>query len=244
MTKTLPGGKKPDDRLRLLIDLVGSCERVIDIGTDHALLPIRLVEEGKCGCVIAIDSSISAFKKAQRNVAKAGAGDKITVLHGSGLKNVEVKVGDTLVLAGLGGREIISILSEKLPLPGNVSIIAQAQSDLFLMRDFFASNNWEFLAEELVEAKGYIYVIVKVYTGATRGEAVAGKKSAAGVTPSGELSLLEKGLGPLLLQEWGRREPTEAEKRYLRREYTYRKSIAEPSEVDRIVLSYIESLIK
>ncbi|HHU08305.1 MAG TPA: SAM-dependent methyltransferase, partial [Clostridiaceae bacterium] len=120
MTKTLPGGKKPDDRLRLLIDLVGSCERVIDIGTDHALLPIRLVEEGKCGCVIAIDSSISAFTKAQRNVAKAEAGNKITVLHGSGLKNVEVKVEDTLVLAGLGGREIISILSEKLPLPGNV----------------------------------------------------------------------------------------------------------------------------
>ncbi|NLB09521.1 MAG: SAM-dependent methyltransferase [Clostridiaceae bacterium] len=246
MIKVLSGSKKPDNRLRRLIDLIGQCKRVIDIGTDHALLPIILAEEDRCDCVVAIDSSVSAFNKAQRNIAKAGVGDKVTVIHGNGLKKIEIKAGDTLVLAGLGGKEIVSILAEKLPLPDNISVIAQAQSDLPLLREFFDSNHWIFLAEEVLESRGHTYIIVKASTGGeirdmSNNDTAGGDTSVRDTSVSG-LSALELVLGPLLLQEWGRRELTEAEKRYLRREYYYRKSIIEPEEVDRNVISYIETL--
>ena len=325
MIKKLSESKKPDKRLRRLIELVGSCQRVIDIGTDHALLPITIAQEGRCDCVIAIDSSENAFKKAQRNIAEAEAGEKITPIHGQGLDKVGLKPGDTLVLAGLGGKEIISILTNKLPLPDNVSVIAQPQSDLTLVREFFDSNRWAFLAEEVIESRGRIYIIIKVSSNSSSGkvsddsssgkvsddsssgkvsddsssgkvstDSSSGKvtaDSSSGKVPadssSGEvtadsssdkvtadsssgkvtadsssgkvtadssvsaqslsahrsLSILEKILGPLLLLEWGSRELTQAELRYLRREYSYRKSIVEPTEVDRAVSSYIESLL-
>ena len=139
---------KLDRRLQYIINAVGYCRRVIDIGTDHALLPLALAYQNKCEEIIAIDISSAACDRARKSILRAGAGNSIRLINSEGLKAVTVKATDIIVLAGLGGKEIISILSDALPLPGGVKLIIQAQSDLVLVRKFLQANNWMFLAEK------------------------------------------------------------------------------------------------
>lgn len=219
---------KLDRRLQYIANAVGYCRRVIDIGTDHALLPLALACRNRCEEIIAIDISSDACDRARKNILRAGAENRIRLIHSAGLKEVTVSAADTIVLAGLGGKEIISILSDALPLPEGVKLVIQAQSDLVQVRKFLQTNKWLFLTEDVVAAKAYPYVIISALT-----EAV-----------EYELSAVELALGPLLMQRWQRQEPTQAELMLLKRELRYRAKMLCPSAVDQKITAYLNRLLK
>ena len=102
---------KLDQRLSAVAALVRLGSRLADIGTDHAYLPVWLVQNGVCPAAIAADLRPGPLEAARRHVAAAGLEDRISLRLGDGLAPVFPGEADDIVIAGMGGETIAAILA-------------------------------------------------------------------------------------------------------------------------------------
>lgn len=148
-------------RLAALAAYVPAGSIAADIGTDHAYLPIFLVEEGICPRVIATDLNPGPFRSAGRKVEEHNLGNKIELRLGDGLKPLKPGEADVLVLAGMGGNTIREILAASPDVIKTVRrLVLQPMADPGDLRSWLAANGWKISDEELVEESGRIYVII------------------------------------------------------------------------------------
>lgn len=156
-----------------------------DIGTDHACLPVFLIENGICARVIATELNYGPFQSASDKVAEHGLENRIDLRLGNGLSVLKPGEAGVAILAGMGGntiREILEASPEVLKLTSR--LVLQPMADPGDLRVWLVANGWKISDEELVEDDGRIYVIIV---------AEPGRENA--VTPL----LLE--LGPRLLEK-------------------------------------------
>ena len=106
-------------RLEAVASLVKKNCNVLDVGTDHAYLPIILSKTGKCQSIIASDVSNNALSYGEANLKKYHITNVKLVLS-DGLKNIRDKY-DTLTICGMGTYTIIDILKSGY-LPKNIII--------------------------------------------------------------------------------------------------------------------------
>jgi tRNA A22 N-methylase len=102
---------KLSDRLEKICALIGPGERVADIGTDHALLPIALYERGVTRALILSDVKPGPLEKARVNIGRRLPGVVFDSRLGGGLAPYAHGEVDVAVMAGMGGRLIADILS-------------------------------------------------------------------------------------------------------------------------------------
>ena len=77
--------------------------------------------------------------------------------------------GDTVIIAGMGGETIISILQDApWTADGQHRLLLQPMTKAAALRHWLADNGYTFIAEHLVEDKGRIYPILCVEGGAFR----------------------------------------------------------------------------
>ena len=100
-----------DTRLQGIAQLIRPGSRVADIGTDHAHLPVWLVEQGICPSAIASDLRAGPAAAAKKNITAAGLTDRIAVRIGDGLQPIRPGEAEDLVIAGMGGETIAGILA-------------------------------------------------------------------------------------------------------------------------------------
>lgn len=149
-----------NNRLLSIASLVKKNSIVIDIGTDHAYLPIYLVTNNICKRVIASDISENALKIAKTNIIKYKA-DNIKLCLSDGLKSIEDDF-DTIVISGMGTSSIKKILSvDKLP----NKIIISSNNDLFELRTFMNSINYKIIKEIVVCENDKYYDIISYEKG-------------------------------------------------------------------------------
>ena len=96
-------------RLAAIAALVPDGARLADIGTDHALLPIRLLLDGKIQSAIAADIRPGPLSRAKENACAAMVTNLSCVLC-DGLTGISPDSVDTVVIAGMGGENIAGIL--------------------------------------------------------------------------------------------------------------------------------------
>ena len=99
-------------RLEAIAALVPQNCVVADIGTDHAYLPVWLMQKGLIKPAIAADIAEGPCRAAQTNIGMYGVKDKIEVRRGSGLTVLKPGEADGAVIAGMGGSTIVQILEE------------------------------------------------------------------------------------------------------------------------------------
>lgn len=151
-------------RLQAVADLVPACGCLMDIGTDHALLPIALVVEGRCRHALAADIRPGPLKAASRNIQAAKLEDRIRTIQTDGLENIPISKEDVVVLAGLGGFEMIRILGEQPRMCK--AIVLQPMKSAAQLRAWLDNHGYAIEKEVLAIEQNRAYVVLSChYTG-------------------------------------------------------------------------------
>lgn len=133
-------------------------KRVADIGTDHAYIPIHLIENNICSRVIATDISAGPVSSARKNIEKNNLSESIEVRLGSGLTPIEESECDECIIAGMGGCTIINILSEKTL--SECKYILQPMNYQYELRSYLYSSGFK-ITEEDIAVEGFkVYNII------------------------------------------------------------------------------------
>ena len=152
-------------RLAAVAALVPPGARVIDVGTDHAMIPVWLVQTGICRHVLATDVRPGPLENAAALVERTGTGDRIRLLLTDGLADSAPDGWDTVILAGLGGESMVSILSAAPWAREQARLILEPQSKQAELRRYLVENGWRIDRELLAEDAGHIYPILTAAAG-------------------------------------------------------------------------------
>lgn len=141
--------------------------RVIDVGSDHGYIAVRCLEEGLAGSVICTEIHKAPAQRSADALEEAGFGDCSEVYVTDGLKGVPLQAGDTVVIAGMGGLNIIDILTKALKDNGyrvmeNVTFILQPQKSNEIVRNYLARTGFVFEDECVCYDREIFYNCMRV----------------------------------------------------------------------------------
>ena len=150
-------------RMKAVADMVSPGGRLVDIGTDHAYIPIYLVEKGIKEKALACDVNKGPLAIAEEHIGENGLSEAIDLRLSDGLRKVDIISGDSIVIAGMGGlliRDIISSSVEKARQAGEM--ILQPQSEYGQLRTFLGESGFAIVDEAALEEEGKFYFLMKV----------------------------------------------------------------------------------
>lgn len=145
-------------RLKTIASFVDTEDRVVDIGCDHAYLPIYLVKNKLCKTIIASDINENALNSAKKNIQKEKLDSTIPTILSDGLLNINQKKVDTLVISGMGTSTILHILN-KADKKYIKKIILQSNNDLYELRKKVCGFGYYLTDEKIIYEKGHYYAI-------------------------------------------------------------------------------------
>jgi tRNA (adenine22-N1)-methyltransferase len=156
---------KIDQRLKAIADLVdktSSC--VADIGTDHAYLPIYLIQSGRADYVYATDIGEGPLFNAQSDIDCYGLKNKIETRLGSGLKPIiGEKDIDTVIIAGMGGKLMSEIMKDSDQLSADIEYIFAPHASEMNLRIWLADHQFLITKEQIIEDQNRIYELITAH---------------------------------------------------------------------------------
>ena len=156
---------KLNDRLLSIASLVEENRKIIDVGCDHALLSIYLVQNNKPLKVIASDIKEGPLLHAKENIKKYKVENKIKAKLGNGIEPIEEDI-NTIIISGMGGLNMIGILKYNPSKYKNVdTIILSPNSDCDKVRKEICKLGFYIDNEILVKDKNIIYPIIRFKRG-------------------------------------------------------------------------------
>lgn len=181
-------------RLELVASFVPQGAILLDVGSDHAYLPIELVERRKIESAIAGEVVEGPYQSAVKNVEAHGLEEKIQVRLANGLAAFEEEDRVSVItIAGMGGRLIARILEEGLGKLANVErLILQPNNREDDLRIWLQDHGFQIVAESILEEAGKFYEILVVEAGQM-------KLSASDVRFG---PFLSKEVSPVFVQKW------------------------------------------
>lgn len=151
---------KINNRLECVASFVEEDSYIIDVGCDHALLDIYLLQNKKNIKAIASDIKEGPLVHAKENIKKYQLTKKIEVKLGNGIETINENV-DTIIISGMGGLNIIGILKYKTDLMKNVeTLILSPNNDADKLRKEISKIGYYIKDESLVLEKGFFYPVI------------------------------------------------------------------------------------
>ncbi|MBO1299197.1 MULTISPECIES: tRNA (adenine(22)-N(1))-methyltransferase [unclassified Enterococcus] len=151
-------------RLETVGRFVPDAARLADIGSDHAYLPVALMLKGKIDYAVAGEVVKGPFESAKRQVMKNGLADRIEVRLANGLDAIEKKDQiNAITIAGMGGsliRDILEAGRQNQRISGEERLILQPNIGEKTLRTWLKENNYQIIAEEILEENKKIYEII------------------------------------------------------------------------------------
>lgn len=212
---------KINHRLKVLGDLVPDNSTCLDVGCDHAFLDIYLEQSNRGIKAIASDIAEGPLEQARQNIKREKLEGKIEVRKGNGLETYTKDI-DTIIISGMGGRNIIGILKSNIKkLKSIETLILSPNNYQEDVKIFLCKNGYYIYDEEFVKEKKFIYQIIVFKKGK--------KKYTKNQYFFGPIFLIKKGE---LFQEYYERECKSREimleflpKRYKLKRYKIKKEI-------------------
>ena len=159
----------PDERLRCAASFVRQGAVFADVGTDHAILPVFLMEQGIISRAVASDISAGPLAAAAKTVQAAGLDDRILLVLSDGLSALAPYQATDIAVCGMGGELIISILDRAPFSLAGVRLILQPMSRAEELRAYLAAHGYAVPFERICPAKGKMYTcLCTTYVGIPR----------------------------------------------------------------------------
>ena len=175
-----------DSRLSAVASLVREGKTVADIGTDHAYLLARLLEEGKIKRGIAADLRKGPLENARKTLVDCGQLENVRLVLSDGLDEIKKGECDDITIAGMGGILIKEILERTdWIFDKNIHIIAQPMTHGEVLRKFLVENG--LTISFLAKAPGGLLVyglLIAVVNKITKGKLIKKKEFGCEGCPS------------------------------------------------------------
>lgn len=155
-------------RLAAIAAFVEQGADVADIGTDHGILPIYLCGQNMSRKAVAADLREGPLAAARTNIEKYGMEDQIELRMGSGVSVLKKEDPiDTIMIAGMGGPLIASILEEGKELINELpsQLILQPNVAAVEVRQWLLNNGWALTDECMIEEENHYYEILSAKKG-------------------------------------------------------------------------------
>jgi tRNA (adenine22-N1)-methyltransferase len=151
------------NRIDAIIKQIKINGNVIDIGSDHAQLAIRLLKTKKAMHVYNIELNKQPYLITIKNLTQMGLLAQTTNHLGDGLQSIKIdEIIDYCVIAGMGSNNIINILSHR-----NKSI--RIKTFIFLpndcaktLREYLKQKGYKISYEQIVKEGHYYYPLMVV----------------------------------------------------------------------------------
>ena len=154
-------------RLELIASILPHGRGFADVGTDHGYLPVYMAQHGYSGKIIASDINEGPLSTAVASARQAGVEDRICFRLCDGLDGCGSEELDTVVVAGIGGDTICSILDRAdWVMSRDILLILQPMTKAEVLRYWLTNNDFAICGEWLIEENGEIYQILSARFGA------------------------------------------------------------------------------
>lgn len=143
-------------RIKTIGDFIESGDVVVDVGADHGLLELYLIGKYENITITAVENKVGPYRILENNL--------------KGYKNVKLSLSDglecvsrqtkTVVIAGMGGLNIVKILS-RYPEKTNrlKKIVVDAHRDIEIVRRTLANFSFRIKKEKIVFEQDKFYVV-------------------------------------------------------------------------------------
>ena len=153
-------------RLKEIIRLCGSGKTIADVGCDHALVCISLVEDGKYEQAFAMDLRTGPLEAAAANAAAAGLSERISLRLSDGLRALRPGEAETILISGMGGDLIIRILEEGKECADRAErLVLGPQSHVPEVRRYLHSRGFALEDEIFLKDDGKYYSVLSAVHG-------------------------------------------------------------------------------
>lgn len=160
---------KLSKRLTTVANFLSAGVFFADIGSDHAYLPCYVCLKDPYAQAIAGEVNVGPYKSAHETVTTYQLEAVINVRLGDGLEVIEDDQITELVIAGMGGALITSILEAgKIKLGTVKRIIVQPNVSAHHVRNWFIENNYYIENEAIIEENDHIYEVLVASSGKSR----------------------------------------------------------------------------
>lgn len=156
-----------EDKKRLLdiINILDSNKKIIDVGTDHGLVPLYLAKNKISTDITATDISAPSLQKLVdrlddelRKIIKTQVTD--------GFKGLESSDNQVAIIAGMGANTIIEIIEESLDFAKNLDYMVLASNvNTYELRHFLNNHGFYIEKDFLSYENRKYYDVLKVYYG-------------------------------------------------------------------------------
>lgn len=148
-------------RLMDIINLIDKGKNVIDIGTDHGLVPLYLAKNGISEDILATDiseKSLEKLKLALDENTKKIIKTKVT----DGFKNIKKAHNQIAIIAGMGANTIMDIIKDSLDFARNLDyMILSSNINTEKLRIFLSENDFIIINDFLSFENDKYYDIIK-----------------------------------------------------------------------------------
>ena len=143
-------------RLKAISDFIYPYRRIADIGSDHGYLIKIAFDNNLIDYAYAIDNKKGPINSCKNNLKEY---KNVSYFLSDGLDDVDESI-DCVIIAGMGGMLIISILEKNKEKLKNIKrLILQANRDEYLLRKYLVENGFYIQDEKIIKEDNKYYEI-------------------------------------------------------------------------------------
>lgn len=144
------------DRIKKLCSFLSPCETFADVGCDHGYCTLYMLKSGKCKSARVSDISAKSLSKAERLLKDYITSGKCSAVCAPGLEGLSQKT-DEVLIAGMGGEEIISILKNSF-IPK--TFVFQPMHGAPELRKFLLERGAQIIRDDVFLSGGKYYAVL------------------------------------------------------------------------------------
>lgn len=145
-------------RLLCVAQSIPKCTLLIDCGCDHGYVSIYAAENGIAERITASDINRGPLDNAEKEIAAAGQGDKITTVLTDGLDGLSPH--DCVVIAGMGGETVADIISRAPWTKDACTLVLQPMTRAEILREYLYREGFCIEDEKFVTESGHMYCVI------------------------------------------------------------------------------------